>query len=340
MCGYGRRVLTRGLLDKRIAVGLLAVVGCFAVIGRVDVLATAQLMRSARFDDVAVALVWNLSFYAVKGGRLWLLIRGVAKPVSLVEATRISSLGVLLSSVYPGLGEAARFTLLRRHAIASPQAVAVVVTERAIDTAAVVALLVVAVFVSPIPLPALPAHAYQWLQTAIMLLAIAVIIVGVLQTVAKSQPITTLALGPVRRIAEHVLKFATTVGDSCVSVLRNPTLCLSVALTTFGAQFLIAVVAWGAFRAFDVEAPFAAALLLVAMLSLGLGFAPTPLGLGLYQVAGLTVLGGFTQNQELAIATATGLQVVNYGAALIAVIVSVLPVSWSREAGRPAQTQP
>lgn len=329
----------RGLREGRLAVGLLAGVGCFLLIGSVDLSSTAEILRSANFHDIAVALVWNLLFYVTRGGRLWLLIRGVSQQIALVDATRISAIGILLSSVYPGLGEAARFTLLRRHSIALPQAVAVVVAERVIDTTALVALLIVGLLVSPIPVPALAGHVYQWLQTAIVILVSAVFILGLLWIVGTSQYFSALARSRVKSVAKHILVFLNTLRDSGIIVLRDPTLCLSVLVTTLVAQLLIAIVAWTAFGAFGVQAPFAAALTLVVLLSLGLGFLPSPLGVGLYQVVGLTVLGGFTSDHAVAIATATGLQAVNYVAALIAVLASVLPVLWSREVRQPAPTQ-
>jgi uncharacterized protein (TIRG00374 family) len=310
----------------RLVAGALVGLGCLFLVSRLDLQAVVDAFSQARLELLALALALNLLYIIGRGLRWRLLIRSVDHPLPLTQALRTSSIGIVMSSVYPGFGEAARLVLLRRLALPLPRAAAVVVEERLIDTLALGLLLVGGVLLAPLPsLRATLTFPGAMVGLGVCaLIGVAVLIVAALTSERLGPAIVARAplLAPPRRLTGDIIHgFRASAGALC----RSPGLALGVAALTIAAHGLAIAVGYATVAAFGLAVSPAVVALMVVALTLGIGLLPSPLGIGLYQAAGLALLGAATGNPEGGVAAATALQAINYGAAILAALAFMLP---------------
>ena len=313
----------------RLAVGILAGASCLVLIGRLDLSALFGVLRSVSLSYAVAALALNLAYFIVRGLRWWLLIQSVHTKITLFGATGISSLGVFMSSLYPGLGEATRLILLRRYCTPTAGAAAVVLAERLIDTATLGVLLIVGLHFSP-ALPSANLAGYARPLILLVVLGLALVSFLRMRSRGRERGRGRGILGHISATANRVAGFLWGMGGSMVGLLRRPKLCLGIAAAILSTHLIAVGTAWLTMSAFQLSVPPMTVLALVVLVNFGLGLFPSPLGLGLYQFAGLMVLGGVTANSEIAVGAATGLQLVNYAAAILAVLVAVIAELWPR----------
>ena len=78
----------------------------------------------------ALATLWSFGF---RGGHI---SSGVVLMGPATRLTDPSTLGIFMSAIYPGLGEATRLMLHKRHAFPTLSATMIVIGERLVDTIA------------------------------------------------------------------------------------------------------------------------------------------------------------------------------------------------------------
>jgi uncharacterized membrane protein YbhN (UPF0104 family) len=311
-------------IHLRAVIGLAVLIVSVGLMLRLDLVAVAVAIGQAHVGVASLALLLNLLYLAIRGVRWWLLLRSVGGKMSIFQAARISSIGVLMSSLYPGLGETARIMLLQRNGVTFFNATVVTVEERLVDTAGIG-------FFFAIGLVAAPAFVSQSgilsLSVAVQGVSIGLIILVILTGIVLFSPTGSIEarywrwVASVRRI---VVVFTQRLQASAVTLMRVPGLALSILVTTIVSHLLAILVGWLTALAFGLSVPLAIITLMVVTLSLGIGLVPSPLGIGVYQATGLAMLGGYCPNPEYTIAVATALQAINYGAAVLAALAAVM----------------
>lgn len=302
-------------LMRLLALVLVTIVG-FIIMSRLDPQTLLDALHSARLELIGVALLANAMYLATKGLRWWLLLGSFPGHISIMSAMRISTLGILLSSIYPGLGETSRVLLLRRRRTLSvASATMVVLEERLIDTCTLVALLLISLLSSTSPLlgqAGYRAESWPFLASASLLIAVSLAAVIAVLISRRWSP-----AGRTASLVQRPLEFGRAMVSTGQQLLRQPALLAGVIAATVLSQLLGLITGWAGLLAFGVDASLLTVVLFITAINLGLGLIPTPAGLGLYQAAGLAILTAGGTRPELAIMAATGLQTVNYGITLL-----------------------
>lgn len=319
----------------RAIVGLVVLIVSAGLLSRLDLVAVTVAIGQAHAGVAGLALLLNLLYLAVRGARWWLLLQSVDGEISIFQATRISSLGVLMSSLYPGLGETARIMLLQRSKVTFANAAVVTVEERLVDTAGIGLFFALGLALAP---PLVSGSGVPSLGTVVQGagagLALAVSLTGIvlfsLLTSVRTKHWRWMT--PVRRL---VVAFIRCLQASIMTLMRVPRLALSILVTTILSHLLAILVGWITALAFGLSAPLAIITLMVVALNLGLSLVPSPLGIGVYQATGLAMLGSYCPSPEYAIAVVTTLQAINYGAAVLAALAAVMLGMYPRRLNRP-----
>ena len=297
------------------------------LVSRLNSAALLNAMISADRRYLVAAVVLNLVYFGVRGVRWWVILHGMGCRLALSPAVGISCLGVFTSSIYPGLGEATRVMLLRRQAVLLATAASAVVLERIADT-----LIFALVFLDDLAWhwhpPSSGVRLGAWAEVmAVSVVGGTVIIRSVLLSRSGRRIVAGLLFtARMERIAQRARSFVDEVREALSGLAHDPWRCLHVAALTVAVQLLSVGTAWLVCLAFDVDPPFIVVVTLIVAINLGLGLVPSPLGIGLYQLAGLAILGGYAGGPATAIAIATALQGVNYAATTVAAIGSMVSV--------------
>lgn len=321
-------------LSFRVAFAVVTGFVCVLLVTRLEWSLVAALLDSTNHELLALALATNLGYFLIRGIRWWLLVGGVERSLSVLQAMQISNLGVLTSSVFPGLGEATRLFYLRRHALPTSGAAAVVLQERLSDTFTLGALLIVSLAGDQLRL-----HDGFLASARLPLIALGVVVVAAV--LAGTLSWRRRGLGSPRSAGSRTVSIAETIGrfvaeltESSLRLIRQPLRCFGVVVATGAVHLLAVATAWLTLRSFGLEVPPLAVVGLVALLNLGLGLVPSPMGIGLYQMAGLVTLNRYAATLEVAVAAATVLQAINYSAAILAAAPSIVPALWSTGKGK------
>jgi uncharacterized protein (TIRG00374 family) len=235
---------------------------------------------------VVAALLGVAGIYARAFRWRWLFPPN-APPPGIVPATMI---GYMANNVLPlRAGEVVRiYTAARRlreaHALSATQAfwlaAATVVIERVLDSVALVLILSVLVFVTPVP------ARVEW--AAGILLAIDVVGVALLVTMARAPHLGRRVVVGLTHRWPQLEHTALGMFDTAVRGLdgiRNPAHALRIAAWTPVVWILPAAAAWTMFRAFHLELPLLAGWVVIAFVGIGISVPSAPGYFGVFHFA-------------------------------------------------------
>jgi uncharacterized protein (TIRG00374 family) len=303
-------------------VGLIFGASCLAILARLDLASAGKSLAAAQVLPLLLACLANLLYLAMRGLRWGLLIQSLRAHFSLVEASRVSSLGIFLGAIYPGMGEAARLVLLRRRSLSNGEAAYAIAAERFLDLITLSMALGLGLVLAPLPwLPADNSVLAGVLGAAV----VAALLAAVAGLTWRRQRGRVFGWVQPRWLEDLLRSAARPVMASWRELIARPLLGTGIVVTSLAIQVLTVATSWLALAAVEPAIPPALALLFVIAVNLGLGVLPAPMGVGLYQAAGLVVFSGVARSPETSIAAATMVQIVNYGAAALAATIAVLP---------------
>ncbi|MBD0318314.1 MAG: flippase-like domain-containing protein [Thermoleophilia bacterium] len=254
---------------------------------------------------VAVAIVANLASIAVRSVA-WRIVVDQALPAPAPRHRAVFaafSIGLLGNAALPGrVGEVARVLVLARHVRRKTGAwatlIGTVLAHRLLDVVVAVALVVYVVYAARIPDWARPALAI------VLGIGVGVLIAGLLLA-RRENRLALEGLGPVRR----VLRLA----RQGLTVLKRPNpavLALVFQILGWAAQ-LGAVAA--TLRAFEIDAPVAAAALVLVVMNLVMVFPLWPGNVGVVQAAIALSLLAYGVGYARGFAFGIGLQAIEAG---------------------------
>lgn len=235
----------------------------------------------------------------------WLFPPGPPPP-GVIPATMI---GYMANNVLPlRAGEVVRvYTAARRlrdaNAMSATQAfwlaAATLVIERVLDSLALVLILAVLVFITPVP------TGVQW--AAGVLLAVDIVGVAVLVTVARAPQLARRVLARLTRRwprAEHAALGIFETALRGLDGIRTPAHAIRIAAWTPIIWALPAAAAWAMLRAFHLELPLLAGWVIIAFVGIGISVPSAPGYLGVFHFAAKLALDVFGVAPSTAVAYA------------------------------------
>ena len=260
-----------------LVVGLpLSALFLWLAVTRTDLGSVWRTLKAARGEDVAGAVAAMAAVYVVQALRWRVIAHGTASPgryIGLVVG------GVAANNVLPGrVGDGLRGVWLARvERITSGRALATVVFDRAADVVALVALLAIA-----LPFSVRPA----WLvKIGIGGIGLAVFVTGFLVAAhvgARLHARADRARSRARRVARDLLD-----GLSEPPSPRRAAAALALSLVAWG---IWSVGAWLVARSLRIELSAVDALLVAAVVNLGVAIPSSPGFVGTYQWLGVSTL--------------------------------------------------
>lgn len=300
----------RGLRALLAAAGLAVTVACMYL-----------AVRGVALDDAIDALgdsdlrwlVPALPVFALaivlRAVRWWALFAAAQRP-PLRAVTYALLIGYLFNNILPArAGEAARVIALHKRA-ATPKAetVGTVVVERLFD---VLALLIV-LFASYPWLPEI-----SWLKAAAIFgaVVVAALVVLVIVIVRYDERAVHWLLSPLRRIrragvAER-LEAATVNATRGFVALRSPRIALRGMVLTIASWVMLGVSYWILTKAFSLDLPLVAGMLVTVAINLSLVLPSSPAALGVFEAATIVALRAFDVPQAEALSYALVLHLLN-----------------------------
>ncbi len=254
---------------------------------------------------VAVAIVANLASIAVRSVA-WRIVVDQALPAPAPRHRAVFaafSIGLLGNAALPGrVGEVARVLVLARHVRRRTGAwatlIGTVLAHRLLDVVVAVALVVYVVYAARIPDWARPALAI------VLGIGVGVLIAGLLLA-RRENRLALEGLGPVRR----VLRLA----RQGLTVLKRPNpAILALVFQILGWAAQVGAVA-ATLRAFEIEAPVAAAALVLVVMNLVMVFPLWPGNVGVVQAAIALSLLAYGVGYARGFAFGIGLQAIEAG---------------------------
>ncbi len=300
----------RGLRALLAAAGLAVTVACMYL-----------AVRGVALDDAIDALgdsdlrwlVPALPVFALaivlRAVRWWALFAAAQRP-PLRAVTYALLIGYFFNNILPArAGEAARVIALHKRA-ATPKAetVGTVVVERLFD---VLALLIV-LFASYPWLPEI-----SWLKAAAIFgaVVVAALVVLVVVIVRYDERAVHWLLSPLRRIrragvAER-LQAATVNATRGLVALRSPRIALRGMVLTIASWVILGVSYWILTKAFSLDLPLVAGMLVTVAINLSLVLPSSPAALGVFEAATIVALRAFDVPQAEALSYALVLHLLN-----------------------------
>jgi uncharacterized membrane protein YbhN (UPF0104 family) len=297
-----RRLIPQSRLVRlALVLGLLAVTVAVLVWRGPDFGLLERAFRAVEWWWVAAAVGINLLSVIVRASA-WRVVITQAIPSPWPSRRLVFSafcVGLLANAVLPGrVGELARVGIVSRHirrAGAWATIMGTVLAHRVFDVIVAVGLVVYVLYTARIPDWARPGLA------VVVGVGVGVLLASVLLARRHHRPVAD-GLGPVRRLLR--------MGRHGLAVLRRPTPALGALvfqLLGWTAQ-LFAV--WAAFQAFSIEAPIAAAALVLVLMNLVTVFPFWPGNVGLLQAAIALGLLSYGVSYPHGFAYGIGLQVI------------------------------
>jgi uncharacterized protein (TIRG00374 family) len=300
----------RGLRALLAAAGLAVTVACMYL-----------AVRGVALDDAIEALgdsdlrwlVPALPVFALaivlRAVRWWALFAAAQRP-PLRAVTYALLVGYFFNNILPArAGEAARVIALHKRA-ATPKAetVGTVVVERLFD---VLALLIV-LFASYPWLPEI-----SWLKAAAIFgaVVVAALVVLAVVIVRYDERAVHWLLSPLRRIrragvAER-LEAATVNATRGLVALRSPRIALRGMVLTIASWVMLGVSYWILTKAFSLDLPLVAGMLVTVAINLSLVLPSSPAALGVFEAATIVALRAFDVPQAEALSYALVLHLLN-----------------------------
>jgi hypothetical protein len=300
----------RGLRALLAATGLAVTVACMYLAVRgvalddaIDALGRSDLRWLAPALPVfALAIV-------LRALRWWALFAAAQRPPLHAVAYALL-IGYFFNNILPArAGEAARVIALHRRA-ATPRAetIATVVVERLFD---VLALLII-LFASYPWLPEI-----SWLRAAAIFgaVVVAALLVLVVVIVRYDERAVHWLLSPLRRVrragvAER-LEAATVNATRGLVALRSPRIALRGMALTIASWVTLGVSYWVLTKAFSLDLPLVAGMLVTVAINLSLVLPSSPAALGVFEAATIVALRAFDVPQAEALSYALVLHLLN-----------------------------
>lgn len=269
----------------KLAAGVLLAAALLAwVLHDVDRDALIRALGAASVTGVVIGGVLNFSHNVPRVWRWGRLLAPVRSAIPFRPMFSAVILGYLTSWVIPGrVGEVVRPLLLSgRERLPLGPCLGSVVADRLLDGAAIVVLFGAALPFVSFEGPA-ASHALAIRTTATFAVgAVVALLVALVLVSAASGPVSrwiAIRPAPIRWVGNATLSVA-----RGAEALRTPRLLLAVVGHSFAAWLLIAAGTWTGIRASGADVPFAAVLVLMPLLALGVAV-PTPGGAGGYHAA-------------------------------------------------------
>ncbi len=285
-------------------------------------------VRGVALDDAADALAdanlwWLVPSFAVfvvgvflRGLRWWALFEVHERP-PLREVTRALLVGYFFNSILPmRAGEAARVISLHgRTRTPRAETLGTVVAERVFDLLALLAILFAAY-------PWLPE--LSWLRAAAIFAFVVVAAVAALVFVLVRWDERAIhwLLSPLRRVrrdgfAERVEHAAVNATRGLVAI-RDARIALEALALTVASWVVLSFSYWILMRAFSLDLPFVAALLVTVTINMGLVLPSSPAALGVFEAATVIALNAFDIPGAQALSYAIVLHLLNLVPFLVA----------------------
>lgn len=291
-------------------VGLaVTALGLYIAVRGVDVEDAAEALRNSDLGWLIPALPVFAAAVVLRGVRWWALYDDRQRP-PLRAVMYALLVGYFFNNILPArAGEAARVIALYRRARTSrAEIVATVVVERVFDILALLLILLCAY-------PWLPE--ISWLRNAAILGAIVTIVLAVLIVLIVRYDVRAVhwLLTPLRRIRRP--GFAARVEAAAINAtrglaaLRNPAIAVRGFALTVASWVVLAISFWILMEAFDLNLPFAAAILVTVAINLSLVLPSSPAALGVFEAATIIALTAFGVPHAEALSYAIVLHVVN-----------------------------
>ncbi|HWC27930.1 MAG TPA: lysylphosphatidylglycerol synthase transmembrane domain-containing protein [Solirubrobacteraceae bacterium] len=300
----------RGLRSLVVAAGLLVTVGCmYLAVRGVELEDALDALADSDLRWLLPALPVFALAVVLRAVRWWSVFADDARPPMRAIAYALL-IGYFFNNILPArAGEAARVIALHRRA-ATPRAetVGTVVVERLFD---VLGLLIV-LFASYPWLPEV-----SWLRAAAIFGAVVVTAVVALVVVVVRYDERALhwLLSPLRRIRRA--GFAARVQVAAVNAtrglvgLRRPRVALRAMALTIASWVTLGFSFWILTRAFALELPLVAGMLVTVAVNLSLVLPSSPAALGVFEAATVIALLAFDVPQAQALSYALVLHLLN-----------------------------
>lgn len=288
-------------------VGTLAIIGMLVLFAsKVDWPAIMEDLRRAKTVPLVLAVIANLASFVLKGVRWWLFLRPIGVP-SFWLAQKAEFVGAALNNaLVANAGEGARVVLVAREAkIHSAPVLATVALERFFDIMGYMVMMVVALFVFP-----LPRSIAAWRPWAIVAL---VVMVGIIAFLARRHPAPRAprveADPPGRKWIAGLRRYMAKFGASIRELSTFPRFAGALLLSLAAWALLVATYAWGAAA---LGAPLSLAGNVAVTLAVSVGFLVrfTPGNVGVFQVAYAVTAQQFGTDRDTAVAVALLIQAI------------------------------
>lgn len=287
----------------------------------VTIAAMALAVRGVALDDTADALAGSdlrwlapatvvfVAGVALRAVRWWSLFDVERRPPPRAVA-RALLVGYFFNAILPArAGEAARvISLHARTRTPRAQTIGTIVAERVFDLLALLAILAAAYpWLPPIP----------WLRAAAILglVAVAGIAVLVFVLVRYDERAIGWLLSPLRRIRRD--GFAERVGTAAINAtrglvaIRDPRSAIESLGLTIASWVVLSCSYWILMRAFSLELPLSAGLLVTVTINMGLALPSSPAALGVFEAATVIALRAFDVPHAAALSYAIVLHLLN-----------------------------
>jgi uncharacterized protein (TIRG00374 family) len=299
----------RGLRPLLIAAALVVTAGAmYLAVRGVRFADTLDAMRASDLRWlVPTSIVLGLALW-LRILRWWVLFDDTSRP-PLGAVAHAAFVGYFFNNILPArAGEAARiFALYGKARTPRAETVGTVVIERVFDLLALLFLL----FASYPLLPEI-----SWLKAAALFgLAVVAVLVAIIYVLVRyDDRAVRWLLSPLRRLPaarEHVEPAVVNATRGLVA-LREPRVALRGMALTLASWIVLALAFWILMKAFSLDLPLVAGMLVVVAINLSLVLPSSPAALGVFEAATVVALRAFDVPQAEALSYALVLHLLNF----------------------------
>lgn len=263
---------------------LLAALLLWWVLRGVDAKTMWAAIREASWGGLLIAALLNGGHNVFRVWRWQSLLAPVRERIPFRPMFTAVILGYTVTWVIPGrLGELVRPALLSaRERVPLGACMGSVLGDRLMDGVAVTVLFAAGTWFVPLEGP-VAEHAAVMRSSAVVFVAIMAVLLGVLLGAAAARSRIEAWIEPRGRLIRRVGRVILSFSDG-VQALRSPRLLIRIVAHSFLAWLTIGLGTWVGVRAAGADVSFAAVLVILPMLALGVAV-PTPGGAGSYHGA-------------------------------------------------------
>ncbi len=297
--------MTLGRVFRVLAtLAIIAMLVLFA--SKVDWGAILEDLRRAKTVPLVLAVIANILSFVLKGVRWWIFLRPIGVP-SLALALKAEFAGAALNNaLIANAGEGARVVFVARAAkVHSAPVLATVALERFFDVMGYVVMMVVALFVFP-----LPRSLAIWRPWAIVALVAMIAFIAFLARKHDGSPASAAGTPPQGKKWVVALKrYLKEFGASVRELSTIPRFAGALALSLAAWGLIIAAYAWSA-AALGSPLSFAGNVAVTLAVSVGFLLRFTPGNVGVFQVAYAVTARHFGMDRDTAVAVALLIQAI------------------------------